>query len=134
MNSPTLNNARPYQRRQPVAKFMKVGNITVGGIQRTLWGFMSFYTGPTSMPLFGSLQRHAPVDEFGQLRLDHLEEGDIIVDPGLVYKPIPLMNITGKMMAEHTKAMKKFRPRDILVTERDTTLPAVDMGVIKLPG
>ena len=130
---PKIASPRPYSRRQPVARFFKIGSMKVNGIQRTLWGFMSFYNGLGKPPTFGAFGGLAPVDDFGNLAMQELSEGDIIVAPGIIYKPIPLMDVTGKMMAEHERAMKTWRPRPQIVTEKDDA-PAVDLGVIHMPG
>jgi hypothetical protein len=133
MAEPIIKSERPYFRRSPVAKFFKVGNMTVNGIQRTLWGFMSFHNGVGKLPTFAAFGGLAPVDEHGHLRIEGLKDGVIIVAPGIIYNPIPPLDVTGKMMAEHDKAMKKWKPKAQLVTERSDA-PAVDMGVIHMPG
>lgn len=132
MSQPKIASARPYQRRHPVARFMSIGKMKVNGLERTLWGFMSFHNGLGKPPTFGAFGGLAPVDDFGNLAMSELKEGDIIVEPGLIYKPIPILEVTGKMMAEHDKAMKKWKPKVTYGYEKDDA-PAVDLGVIQLP-
>lgn len=106
--------------------------MKVNGIERTVWGFMSFYNGVGKMPTFAAYGGVAPVDDFGNLAMSQLSEGDIIVEPGLLYKPIPPLDVTGKMMAEHDRAMKTWKPKTRYGYVKDNA-PAVDLGVIKLP-
>lgn len=131
MSNPVIKSSRPYAQRSPVARFFKVGNVKVNGIQRTLWGFMSFYNGIGKLPTFGAYAGLAPVDEHGYLRIEQLAEGDIVVEPGLVYKPVPPMDVTGKMMAEHERAMKTWRPKVQYSYEKEAG-PAIDLGPINL--
>lgn len=133
MTSPKLTAERPYARRSPVSRFFAVGRISVGGIDRTLWGFMSFYNGLERPPIFAAFAGTVPVDSHGNIRTEDLKEGTIIVEPGLIYNPIPPTDVTGKMMAEHDRAMKIWKPKTQIITERSDA-PAVDMGVIHMPG
>lgn len=133
MTSPIIKSERPYFRRHPVAKFFKVGNIMAGGIQRTLWGFMSFYNGLGKPPTFAAYAGVAPVDDMGNLQIGNLKPGTIIVEPGLLYNPIPPMDVTGKMMEEHDRAMRKWKPKQLYGIEKEDA-PAVDLGVIHMPG
>lgn len=131
--NPIIKTERPYFRRHPVAKFFKIGNILVAGIQRTLWGFMSFHNGNDKLPTFAAYVGQAPVDNMGNLRVEALPEGTIIVEPGLMYQKIPPLDVTGKMMQEHQKAMIKWKPKQLYGVEKDDA-PAVDLGVVNLPG
>lgn len=131
--SAKIEGKKPYFRRQPVAKFGAVDRVVVNRITRTVFYFMSFYNGPGLAPTFAELVGRAPVDAEGFLKIDAVPEGCIIVDPGLVYRPIPLLRVSGKMMAEHEKAMKKWKPKTQLVYEKDDA-PAVDLGPINLSG
>jgi len=133
MSGPIISSGRPYFKRHPVSRFFKVGKVTVNGIQRTLWGFMSFYNGLDKPPTFAAYGGPAPVDDLGNLRVENLLDGVIIVEPGLIYNPIPLMDVTGKMMQEHDKALRKWKPKTELHYEKDDA-PAVDLGVINMPG
>lgn len=94
---------------------------------------MSFHNGLGKPPTFAAYGGPAPVDDLGNLRVENLPDGTIIVEPGLLYNPIPPMDVTGKMMAEHERAMRTWRPKPEIHYERDDA-PAVDLGVINMPG
>lgn len=123
------NRETSYESRQVVAKFAKVGHFIDRGIQRTLWGCLTFWTGPLKAPKAGRFIGFARRDEEGFIRMEQLRPGLFLVEPGLIYEAIP---VTGVVMAKHEQAMKKFRPRDLIETVKDDA-PAVDLGVINMP-
>lgn len=118
-----------YERRQIVAKCGNAGNFTLNNKLFTIPLYMTFYTGKGSPAVCGKFDRLAPMDKYGFLRLEGVQEGEIVVDPALVYKITPM---TGMVMAAHLKAMAKFKPKEAIEYVKDEAAPAVDMGAVKL--
>lgn len=118
-----------YERRQIVARMGKVGTFRLEGKRYWIWKYITFWAGKDQPSVCGEFVRLADMDKDGFLRLDNLKTGEIVAMPGLIYRKIPM---SGMIMAEHMKKMKRFRPRDVLKTHKDTAAGAVDLGVIDL--
>lgn len=118
-----------YQRRQIVARMGRAGVFRLGGKRYIIWKYMTFWCGNDMPSIAAEFVRQADHDKDGFLRIENLREGEIVVTPGLVYRKIPM---SGVMMAEHIKAMRNFKPRDILVMDKDTDAGAVDLGAIDM--
>lgn len=122
-------NTQDYQRRQIVARMGKAGHFRMGGKKYIIWQFMTFWCGEGQPAIAAEFVRPAPTDKEGFLHIEGLKPGELLVTPGLVYRKIPM---SGLIMAEHLKKMKRFKPRDILQSYKDTAAGAVDLGTIDL--
>lgn len=120
-----------YERRQIVSYMGKVGHFRMDGRKFIIWKYMTFYCGEGKQPIAAEFVRMADKDEQGFLRIEGLKPGEIAVTPGLIYRKVPM---SGLMMAEHLRKMKNFKPRDLVIYEKDTTSPAEDLGTIDLTG
>ena len=122
---------QPYERRQIVSYMGKVGHFRMDGRRFIIWKHMTFYCGKGVAPIAAEFVRMANRDDEGYLRIEDLKPGEIAVTPGLIYRKIPM---SGLIMAEHMRKMKTFKPRDLVVYEKDTSAPAEDLGTIDLTG
>lgn len=122
---------QPYERRQIVAYMGRAGRFRMNGKNYTIWKYMTFYVGKGKPPVAGEFVRMADRDKEGFLRLETVKPGEMVVTPGIIYRKIPM---SGVMMAEHMRKLKRFKPRDLVVYEKDTSSPAVDLGEIDLTG
>jgi hypothetical protein len=118
-----------YERRQIVARMGKAGYFRMERKKYIIWQFMTFWTGPLTPAIAAEFVRPADIDEQGFLRIEKLRPGEILVTPGLVYRKVAM---TGIIMAEHLKKMKRFRPRDVVEHFKDTAAGAVDLGTVDL--
>lgn len=121
-----IDTKQNYEVRQVVAKMGLAGKFREGGKQYKIFQFLTFWSG--GGPSFAAEFVRPATNVGGFLFLEDLKVGEIVVKPGLIYRKIPM---TGMIMAEHMRAMKKFKPKRQIVYERDTA-PAVDVGSINL--
>lgn len=117
-----------YERRQIVARMGRAGEFRMGDKRYIIWKVMTFWHGPGKYTA-AEFVRPADIDKEGMLRLDNLKPGQIVVTPGLIYQKIPM---SGIILAEHMKKMKKFKPRDLVTHVKDTSGEFEDLGVIDL--
>lgn len=122
-------STQSYARRQIVAYMGKNGYFELDGKRYTIWKIMTFYCGEGEPSIAAEFVRLADMDKEGFIRIENLAEGEMIVTPGLIYKKIPM---SGVVMAEHMKKMKKFSPRALVQHVKDTSTPAEDLGAIDL--
>ncbi len=120
---------KTYEQRQIVACMEQCGIFRVDGKKYKLWKYMTFWCGHDQPSIAAELVGRAPLDSEGFLRLDDMKEGEMIVMPGFIYRKIPM---SGLIMAEHMKKMKKFKPRTLIQHVKDTSGGAVDLGTIDL--
>lgn len=113
---------------QIVARMQRHGAFRMDGKKYILWKYMTFYTGSDQPAICAEFVRIADTDKEGFLRFDALQEGEIVVTPGLIYKKIPM---SGLIMAEHLRKMTRFRPKAQVVYEKDKGA-AVDLGTVDL--
>lgn len=131
MSEKIAKSNKTYERRQIVAYVGSVGTFRMNGRTFNIPKYMTFYTGKNSPAIAAVFKGEAPRDNYGYLRIEDMEEGEILVDPAFVFKKIPM---TGMLMAQHLQAMKTFKPKEDIVYEKDTSAPAVDLGSIDLTG
>lgn len=123
------NTHTPYERRQIIAKCGNAGNFTIKGKLFKIPEYMTFYTGKDSPAVCGRFLRPADTDERGFLRLEGVREGEIVVDPGFVYQKVQM---PGLVILEHLKAMRKFKPSEVVEYVKDEEAPSVNMGSIMI--
>lgn len=122
---------RPYERRHIVARMGKIGEVRYGHRTVSLWRYLTFWCGAGEPSFAAEFVRLADADAGGFLHIAHLKEGDIVVSPGLIYKKIPM---SGRILGEHLRKMKTFKPKAELVPFKDTKAPVVDLGAIDFTG
>lgn len=118
------NSNKDYKRLQIVARADRMGVVQDIVMQYPIFRYITFFMGkgPAQAAMF---DRIAERDKDGFIRLEKMENGEIIVNPGLVYKKIPM---TGNIMAAHLDAMRTFRPKDVIEYEQSKE-EAIDVGV-----
>ncbi len=120
---------KPYNQLQIISKTGRAGTFNYGGRNYIIWRFMTFWTGYGKPAICAEFVRKCLVDKDGYLIMDNINEGEIIVKPGLVYRKTPMH---GEAMANHLKHMQKFTPRQDLIIEKDTEAGPVDLGIVDL--
>ncbi len=123
------DDGQTYKRLQMVARMGKAGIFEYKGKKYHIPEVITFFEGYLAEPVAAIFSRPAIIDKEGFLRIGMLAVGEIVVTPGLVYQKIPM---TDKILKEHVRRMATFKPRDQLVTQKDTTAGAVDLGTIDL--
>lgn len=130
-----LGNNQGYQARGIVARINKIGNVQVGLIHTPVFQYLTLDRGKGQRGIVVKFVSPAPRvineltgEEF--LDLESLKEGDIVVSPGLVYEKIEW---TDALYTEHLKALRTYRPKDILISEAPSKgEDAIDLGKIDL--
>lgn len=126
MTAKIARNHQPYQSRQLIAKIGRVGEFVVDGKKYFIPEYCTFYNG--AQPAFAAkFDRVAEKDFQGVLKVENVKEGEIILNPGFVYKKC---HMTGNIMSEHLRAMRFWKPKTIIEHVKDEA-PVVDVGVIK---
>lgn len=123
-------SSQEYRSLQGVAKVGKAGTFVMGGIKYQIWQYITFWGGHGEQPICAEFSRPATIDKEGFLQIGMLQEGEIVVKPGLIYKK--LLTMPGMVMIEHLKKMKTFKPRTIVQHVRDTSGEFEDLGTIDL--
>ncbi len=121
-----IDKKASYESRQVVSKLGCAGYFDMGGLRHNIPEYVTIWNG-LQPAIAAKFDRVAP-KENGVLNTEELKEGDIVLNPGFVYKKTFM---TGMIMVAHLKAMKTFKPKTIITHEKDTG-PAVDMGVVNL--
>lgn len=119
---------KPYERRQIVAKMGRAGYFTVEGKKYILWQYMTFWCGYNVPTICAKFDRICDMDKQGFIRLDRVNEGELLVKPGLIYKIVPM---TGEIMAEHLRGMVSFKPKPVYSFEKSKEA-AFDLGTINM--
>lgn len=117
-----------YERRHIVARVGMRGHCVVMGVKRVIHDYLTFK--PDRGPAYcARFVKPAPVDKNGFMRLEALKEGDIVVEPGFVYRKESFM--PSSVMVAHLKAMKTWRkPHDVIVPWVDKDEAPVDLGTV----
>lgn len=126
-----LSNIQAYEARAVVARYYVMGHFQAGVMLKVpVYRFLTLYQGEGREAIAVEFRRPAPVlpdDDGGTyLNVEALSEGDIVVNPGLVYRRCAFFP---NLMAEHMKALQTFKPKTIIVSEKDDA-PAFDLGTI----
>ncbi len=126
-----MGTGQAYEARGVIAKYLPMGFYQSGVmIKVPVYRFLTLHQGEGREALPVEFKKPAPVipGENGEtfLNIEALEEGDIVVTPGLVYrKCFWFPNLT----AAHMNACKTYKPKTIIVAEKDDA-PAVDLGTL----
>lgn len=123
--------ARDYDRRHIVARVGRCGGVMHKGASFPIYKYLTFKMPDGAVFAAEFTGKTAPVDKAGFLRTEALQEGDIIVRPGLLYRK--MLTMPGMVMLEHLDAMKTWRmPSPLLRPYVDAEDAGVDMGVVDL--
>ena len=129
MKTKLAKNAQPYERRQIVSYMGKAGLFSFGQKNYTIWKFMTFWCGGGKPAIAAEFVRMDERDDDGFIRMENMREGEMLVTPGLIYRKIPM---SGLIMTKHLEKMKTFKPKDLVVYEKDTSSGPIDVGEIDL--
>lgn len=128
-----FDNDQGYNALGVVAKIMPIGYYEVGAFAKVrIYRYLTFDCGK-NVSFAAKFVEQAPVKiENGESFLDtsNLKPGQIVVSPGFIYEKI---GWSSPLMTEHLKALKKYRPKDIITGEVDKAAGPVDLGEIKVP-
>lgn len=130
-----LQNDQGYDARGVVARINKIGDAQVGFMLTPVYQFITLDCGKGQRGKVVKFVGPAPrvIDEVTNeeyLDFEGLKEGDIVVNPGLLYKTIEW---TDALYAEHLKALATYKPKDILIADAPSSdEQAVDLGTIDL--
>ena len=126
INTNKLRHDQAYEARGVVARYHQMGHFQQGLMQVPVWKFLTLDRGKGEyIPV--EFVKPAPVKaDKGEsiLDMEALQEGDIVVHPGLVYRKTFWH---ANLMAAHMKALQTYRPKDIITSEK-ADAPAIDLG------
>ncbi len=122
----SLASDRQYEARGIVARIQPVGRIN--GLA-PIYRYLTIDQGPGRPSFAVEFMGKASVDENGYLDMRTVKEGQLIVNPGLVYKKIPWSD---GLMTLHLEAMKTYQRKEIYLPEIDRSAGPVDIGTINL--
>lgn len=123
-----LETSRDYEARGIIAKINKIGNIQTGPlIALPVYQFLTLDCGAGREKILVEFVGPAPYDEKTQeLDLNKVKEGDIIVNPGLLYRK---RSWTQALMTEHLAALKNYKPQVIVKADVDRSKPAEEIVI-----
>ena len=128
-----ISNGKDYQARGIIARIHAIGYYNDGPlVRRPIHQYLTLDCGKGKPSICVKYVGEAKfVDRDGERFLDMtgMKEGQIVVSPGFVYQKI---EFSTRLMAEHLRALKTYRPHDILFTEKDGG-PAIDLGDMNKP-
>lgn len=122
INDKKIASNKAYEARGIVAKINPIGNYElVPNLKITVFQFLSLDCGPGCDKILVEFIGPAPYDEITQeLDLNNVKEGDIIVNPGLLYRKRAW---TQALMTEHLQQLKKYKPKVIIKSDVDRSQP-----------
>ncbi len=127
-----LGTDQGYEARGIVARVQPIGHYQDSVLLRLpVYKFLTLDRGAGQKGMAVQFVGAASfIEENGERFLDtrRLKPGHIIVHPGFIYKKITM---TGMLMAEHLKALKTYRRKDIIQADRQTDeSESIDMGIM----
>lgn len=122
INDKKIKYDRAYEARGVIARINKIGSMAVGPITSLpVYQFLSLDCGPGRDKILVEFVGPAPYDEITQeLDLNKVKDGDIIVNPGLLYRK---RSWTQKLMSEHLIQLRKYKPQVIIKADVDRDQP-----------
>lgn len=122
VNEKKIEYNRAYEARGVIARINKIGDMSVGPmVALPVYQFLSLDCGPGRDKILVEFVGPAPYDEITQeLDLNKVKEGDIVVNPGLLYRKRAW---TQKLMTEHLFQLRKYKPQVIIKSEVDREAP-----------
>jgi len=123
----SLASDRAYEARGIIARINKIGNIETGPlIALPVYQFLTLDAGPGREKILVEFVGPAPYDENQELDLNAVQEGDIIVNPGLLYRR---RSWTQALMTEHLAQLRFYRPSVIVKSDVDRSTPAEEIVI-----
>lgn len=125
----TLKSDQGYEARGVIAKIERLGFYDAGGVMQPYFKYITLDLGkgrkakPVKYIGRAPTMRNLVGESF--LDLAKLKAGDIVVQPGFVYRET---HWTTALHAEHLKALKNYRRKEIVKAEAPDKEEAVDLG------
>lgn len=128
INEKKIAYDRAYEARGVIARINKIGDMSIGPmVAIPVYQFLTLDCGPGRKKVLVEFVGPAPYDKLTQeLDLNKVKEGDIIVNPGLLYRKRAW---TQKLMAEHLLQLHNYRPKVIIKSEVDRSSPTGEIVV-----
>ena len=127
VNDKTINADKGYAARGVVGRFDQIGHVGAGLIRTPIYRYLSFDAGE-GQSFAAVYVGQAPVKD-GELDINALPVGAIVVNPGLVYRRVPW---TSSLMSGHLRAMRGYRPKTIVTRDAEMDAP-IDLGALNTP-
>ena len=126
--SDNMRNDQAYEARGVVAKHGRMGHYQSGILKVPVFKFMTLDRGNNEFMPVEFVMPAPVIEDKGEVILDvgKLQEGDIVVNPGLVYRKT---RWNDGLMAAHIKALQTYRPKTIMVADKADE-PAFDLGTL----
>lgn len=124
-----IDTAQAYSARGIIGKLGILGQIDLGhGLITPIYKFLTLDAGKDNPSIAVEFVKPAPIllgdDGDSYLDVEKIEPGMFVVNPGLLYKKIPMFD---NLMAVHLKALKRYKRKDIITYEKEDA-PAIDLG------
>lgn len=125
-----LGTDQGYEARGVVARIQPIGYYNESTLLRLpVYKYLTLDRGAGQQGIAVQFVGAAAfIEENGERFLDtrRLKPGHIVVHPGFIYKKVTM---TGTLMAEHLKALKKYKRKVIIGTDREDS-GGFDLGVM----
>lgn len=122
-----IESNRAYEARGIIAKINQIGNYQSGIMLMPVYQFLTLDCGPGREKILVEFVGPAPYDEATQeLDLNKVMEGDIVVNPGFLYRR---RSWTQALMTEHLAALKNYKPQVIIKADVDRDAPKQDIVI-----
>ncbi len=125
----SLSSDKQYEARGIVARINPIGVYGSGGVNMPIYQFLTMDCGPGREKILVEFVGPAPYNEVGdtnELDFSKVKEGDIIVQPGFLYRR---RTWTGELMTKHLEALKRYKPKIIVSSEVDRSTPAQEITI-----
>jgi hypothetical protein len=123
-----LKEDQDYEARGVVMRAEVIGHFTTGIIRTPIYRYISLDCGPNVPSIIVEYVGQAPRNALMEIDVRSLRQGDILINPGFIYRKIEW---TGPLMNAHLNALKFYKPKSIIKAEAVHDEPAVDLGIIK---
>jgi len=125
-SSDVMRDDQGYEARGIVAVVGFVGEYMSGGINYKIPAYITFDCGGDKPGMCARFIRQAETKK-GFLDMSKVQEGDIVVKPGFIYRKCTW---TTEIFNAHLAALKRYKRKVIVKHEVDKSAGHVDLGVI----
>ena len=130
VSNKNMDRSQAYQARGIIAKMGVIGEMEIfAGFKTPIVKFMTLDAGQGEAPIAVEFIEPAPmiIGQDGETYLDieQIAPGMIVIQPGLLYRKIPMFDT---LMAKHLKALKTYKRKDIIEAEAPAEGEAIDLG------
>lgn len=128
VNEKNMATDRAYEARGVIARINVIGNIETGPqLKMPVYQFLTLDCGTGRERLIVEFVGPAPYhDDTQELDLNQVKEGDIIVNPGLLYRR---RTWTQALMAEHLRQLRRYKPSVIVKADVDREKPSQEIVI-----